>query len=59
MTLTTDVFKPISVSPDQPMEIVDVFSVSGQKTITLQSHSSLIYLVVVSGVNVDIQIVTE
>lgn len=58
MTLNTDIFQPISVFQDQSLEIVDVFSVSGQKTITLQSHSSLTYLVVMSDANVDIQILT-
>lgn len=43
----------------QTLELIDVFSVSGKKTITLAPHSSLTYLVVCASEGIDLRIVTE
>lgn len=58
-TLQTDNFTPVSVPSGQSLAIIDVFGGSGKKTITLSSHSSLTYLVVCSGGDIDIHIVTD
>lgn len=57
--LQTNIFTPLSVAKDQSLQLIDIFDKPGQKTIELQSHSSLIYLVVCLDADIDIQIVTK
>ena len=55
----TNIFTPISVAKGQSLQRIDVFDIQGTKTITLDSHSSLVYLVVGSDVDIDVQIITK
>ena len=59
MKFQTDIFQPISIAEDTSSEIIDIFDVSGKKTIELQAHSSLIYLVVISGADINLHIVSK
>lgn len=59
MTLYTDNFIPIVVAENHFLQIIDIFRVSGKKYIELESHSSLVYLVVGSGSEIDIEIITK
>ena len=52
--LQTNIFKAISVAPKESLQLIDVFNIPGKKTIKLSSHSSLTYLVVGSGIDIDI-----
>lgn len=56
--LQTNIFTPLSVTKGQSLELIDVFDVAWQKIIELQPHSSLIYLVVGSDTDINIQIMT-
>ncbi|MEI6118771.1 MAG: hypothetical protein WCP92_06175 [bacterium] len=56
--LQTNVSTPISVVKGQSLQRIDIFDIQGTKTITLDSHSSLVYLVVGSDVHIDIQLIT-
>jgi hypothetical protein len=57
-SLQNNIFQPISVVKEKSLELIDVFDVQGKKTIELDSHSSLIYLVVGSDTDIDIQLRT-
>lgn len=57
--LHTNIFVPVSVVKDKPLQLIDVFDVSGKKTIVLDSHSSLLYLIVGSDIDIDVQIITK
>jgi hypothetical protein len=57
--LHTDIFDPISLTTGQSLELIDIFDVQGKKTIELHSHSSLIYLIIGSGADIDLQIITK
>lgn len=52
-------FSPISIKEAQFYELIDIFGVSGKKYIELESHSSLLYLIVGSGSEIDIEIITK
>lgn len=55
----TNSFETVSLKKGQSLELIDIFGVSGKKTIELEAHSSLIYLVVGSGSAIDLHIVTK
>ena len=57
--LHTNNFDSLSVVEGQSLSLIDVFDVPWKKTITLDSHSSLIYLVVGPNIGVDIDIITR
>ncbi len=57
--MQTDNFTPVSLSQGQSLDVIDIFSVSGKKSVELSAHSSLIYLIVVSGADIDLHIVTK
>jgi len=57
--LQTNIYTPISVAKGKSLQLIDVFDIQGTKTITLDSHSSLVYLVVGSDVHIDIQLITK
>lgn len=52
--LHTNDFDFLSVAKGESLALIDVFDVPWKKTITLDSHSSLIYLVVGSAIDIDI-----
>ncbi len=54
--LQTNIFQPLSVPKGQSLELIDIFDASWKKTIELQSHSSLTYLLVGSDADMDIHI---
>lgn len=54
----TNIFTPLSLMQWDSLELIDIFSARGKKTITLDSHSSLTYLIVASSATIDIEIVT-
>lgn len=59
MTLfQTNIFSSLTLLQDQSCELVDIFTVSGEKTITLQSNSSLTYLIVGMTPDIHLRIVT-
>lgn len=55
----TNSFETVSLKKGQSLELIDIFGVSGKKTIELKAHSSLIYLVVGLGSAIDLHIVTK
>ena len=57
--LQTNIFQPISVSSGQRLELVDIFSGPGKKSIELDAHSSLTYLVIASDADIHIDLVTK
>lgn len=57
--LYKNTFDAVVVKQGQSLSLIDIFSVSGKKTIELAPHSSLIYLIVGSGSDIDIQIITK
>lgn len=60
MTIVSqNIFEPLVAKKDQSFEFVDIFSVSGKKSIELSAHSSLTYLIVVSGADIDLRVVTK
>jgi len=52
-------FDPLVAKKDQSLVVIDIFDVSGKKSIELSAYSSLIYLVVVSGADIDLRVVTK
>lgn len=56
--LQIDNFESIRVEQGQAIQLVDIFTVSGKKTIELSSHTSLIYLIVGTTSDIDIEIIT-
>lgn len=58
-TLQTNIFESMSVPQWWSFQLIDVFDKPGKKTITLQSHTSLIYLVVGYDADIHIDINTE
>ena len=57
--LYNNIFTPMSVAKEQSLQCIDIFDVPWKKTITLDSYSSLFYLVVGSDVDIDIEIITK
>lgn len=57
--LQTNSFQPVAVAEGEPLELIDIFDAHGKKTIELQPHSSLTYLVVGSGADIDIHLATK
>ena len=57
--IQTNISTPISVAKDQTLQLIDIFDKPGQKTIELESHSSFTYLILCTGVDIDIQVVTK
>ncbi len=57
--LHTNNFDPLSVVEGESLSLIDVFDVPWRKTITLDTHSSLIYLVVGPNIGIDIDIITR
>lgn len=54
----TNIFSSLTLPQGQSCELVDIFTVSGEKTITLPSNSSLTYLIVGTAPDMHIKIVT-
>lgn len=54
----TNIFSSLTLPQSQSCELVDIFTVSGEKTITLPSNSSLTYLIVGTAPDMHIKIVT-
>lgn len=48
----------MSVDEGTSLELIDIFDVTGKKTIELHPHSSLTYLIVGSTIDIDITLVT-
>lgn len=57
--LQNNIFSPISLATHQSLQIIDVFDVPWTKTIELESHSSLTYLVVGSDADIHIELFTK
>ena len=57
--LQNNIFQPVSVSSGQRLELVDIFSGPGKKSIELDAHSSLTYLVIGSDADIHIDLVTR
>jgi len=57
--IQTNSFDTISLKKGQSLELIDIFDAAWKKTVELQPHSSLIYLVVGSGTDMDIQVITR
>lgn len=51
-------FDSLSVAKDQAFQLIDIFDISGKKTIYLEAHSALTYLVVATQADVHIDVVT-
>lgn len=58
VVVQTNIFTPLSLTQWDSLELIDIFSARGKKTIILDSHSSLTYLIVASSADIDIEIVT-
>ena len=56
--LHTNNFDSFSVVKGESLSLIDVFDIPWKKTITLDAHSSLIYLVVGPNIGIDIDIIT-
>lgn len=57
--LQTNIFQPVSIAKGESLELIDIFSIRGKKTIELSPHSSLVYLVVGTDIDIDINILTQ
>lgn len=58
VVVQTNVFHSLSVWQWASLYLIDMFSASGKKTITLDAQSSLTYLIVASSATIDIEVVT-
>ena len=54
----TNIFRSLSVHKGDTLDLIDVFDVAWKKTISLESDSSLTYLIIGWDVHVDINIIT-
>ena len=52
----TNDFQSLSLTEDQSLQLIDIFTVEGKKRIELVPHSSLVYLVL--GSDIDLEIVS-
>jgi len=57
--IQTNVFASLSLPKGEAFQLIDVFDVSGKKTIFLEENSTLTYLIVATQADIHIDIVTN